>query len=309
MNCRRLIFVALLAGIRALSAAEDEKKPADDTIATARRELEALKADQIGGMSQPKAGLPAEIGISALPVPSQEGASAFAQKMQEQLKAKTKSSSWLIDAMGKNARSSRDFSRNVEPGDMLKTSRSRPETFDASKARLESRSQQALHEQERSESSEMKTGRKAGPNPLAGFMASWMTPRDYALLQKSPSSDVTARSFSLPAATEAMSADPAGILTRFEQSPLTPPATGLSGTTSSPHENPYLASGANPLLAPAPGGKETNLPPPTNAGSAPASARSLVPDQAPPIAPPAPFVPEKLQRPDDAKYFPQLKRF
>ena len=117
-------------------------------------------------------------------------------------------------------------------------------------------------------------------NPLSSYLKTWITPRDYELL-KAKGSDAQVPGVTAGAGREAMV--PAGL------------SPGLPA-------NPYLAV-ADPGVAAKPKPPQN---PPT--ATPPVSASLAVKDDAAPVKTPGPPA-EVRKAQDDAKYFPQLKRF
>ncbi len=156
---------------------------------------------------------------------------------------------------------------------------------------------------------ELKPGEKV-PNPLAGYMATWMSAGDYSLLQKPAAVNGSAFLTTLPDFSNPTSA---GLAAKT--------STAIAG--GGPGETAGFAPGSpaappNPYLEALSGNAS-----PANGAVPELSSRSLLaPVPVTPPAPPAwlvspapepsrasPLVPENLKPSDDAKYFPQLKRF
>jgi hypothetical protein len=148
-------------------------------------------------------------------------------------------------------------------------------------------------------------------NPLENYLASWMKPGDYQLLRPSKTSEPGA-------AALGGQRDGAGDLTdqinlAARQRPMSgrseagSPVAGSPGSGGAP-PNPYLADSA------AASAYDTA---PRQAAAVPASAKAFSPAPAVdaatagPVAPPPAKAPpgDLLKARDDARYFPQLKRF
>ena len=135
-------------------------------------------------------------------------------------------------------------------------------------------------------------------NPLAPFMARWMTSKDYVLLAKPGMGD------SLPPSPSAWGEIP---LPRGTPSPTEggntgrnpPPDSFSAGIQSSP-----ITAGANPFL-------QFVLAAPPKATTPPAVAPAPAPAAGLPLEPALarPQTPAIAKPSDDAKYFKQLKRF
>ncbi len=143
------------------------------------------------------------------------------------------------------------------------------------------------------------------PNPLDGYMKSWMTSRDYALLQTVGAAAPNGTSGDLPAASPAPAATLAGALASnpFTSNPGFVGDFGAASATLTPPDNPHLEYPAPPL---APVTPLAGLPPAGPPAVAPPGPVVSVPPAAPPPSAAAPFVPPPAT---DSKYFPQLKKF
>lgn len=134
-------------------------------------------------------------------------------------------------------------------------------------------------------------------NPLKDYMATWMTPKDYALLKPKTST------------TSTTSADSLGSLdgTPRAESGAKLANGGQANGGKEKRVNPYLES-VNPAPAPKSATNDAQLAPPlTLVPPTPTAQPAPGPNlQAPPpdSKTPAPFRPA-----NDSKYFPQLKRF
>lgn len=297
----------VLAGVAIAEERKSTPAPAGETsIDAAKQGFDTIKAlRQPGG--QPKGDLP-RIALPELPVSEREPT-----LFQTEKKPKTetlderKAKNWLLEAMEKPVDSSqrkdpKDRSKSEDKQTML-VGMAENKTDEASvAAKVDSRSEAKTRKNDE---------RESGPatiNPLAGFMAGWMTPQDYALLQPKgdPAATKGARSSQadgLPAAGGFL-AGSAGI-GAVEGVTFTPANVGKQETPGAPRENPYL---------------QTALPEPspTTVLSQPLAVVAAGTVNAPRMLPgptPAPEAPPRTTRPDfakpltDDKYFKPLKRF
>lgn len=320
-----LVLVPLLAwaAVRVQAA-----EPAADAISTTRRDLEALKSDRNLPLESSKVALPTidapPIGAPtpldpSLPLPP----NAQPQPGQGQPR---RSNSWLIDAMEGN---SGDNSPNGagKTGSLQQLMLGEDGRGKTGRAASDSRSRLGLSDIEKDGvlgnrsglprgadpkaegKSELAPLKDAAPNPLAGYMAGWMTSRDFNLLAKPDTGGAPGLpgGGAGPAATgpgDSFSPSPAFFSAAIGGAADLGPSRG-SGPAGAP-ENPYLQALALP--APLPAG-----PPPLALPPSPASAP--FPSVLPPLDSPPPPARNELSHPDlqkrddDAKYFPQLKRF
>ncbi len=117
-------------------------------------------------------------------------------------------------------------------------------------------------------------------NPLSSYLKAWITPRDYELL-KAKGSD----------------ANPPGANVETGRAARAP-----AGLTPGLQANPYLADAAPGVTA------KPKTPPNPPTATPPVAASLVVKDDAPVAKTPGPPA-EVRKAQDDAKYFPQLKRF
>lgn len=280
---------------------KQEKKlapPPEDAIAAARRDLETIKAAR-SVTETPKAGLPSfatpEMQI-APPAPRR----ATAPLTAAEAAAAKKSANWLVEAMMKPPARAREDQRRGERREASSVSPDEDTTTDAvSGERTAASERNDVHlRRETAENS------AAVVNPLNGFMAGWMTPQDFKLLQpgmmgESAAHRVARGDTSQRASDGAMAADLTGLAPFGRTGPTTmPPA---------PRENPFLAEFASPT--PATPAARASVP--SLAGGAPPSAHvSTARVTPPPVAPaPKPVMPAFVKPNDDAKYFKPLKKF
>jgi hypothetical protein len=293
-TARAAIWLLTMGAVLAAEAppvAPPPAPPADDSIVAAKRDLEAIKAarvtpdaarDGLPRFSAPEFSVAAP-GISRTTTP----------KTPAEAAALKKSENWLVDAMTK---------RPTRPND---TKQRLSETTALGEGQIRSDESapvdQALRNSRTSGRAELREPTDAVANPLANFMAGWMTQKDYKLLQSTWIHDGGSASGirnEFPAASPSPS---------IESTADRLPLGKASGETASriPRENPFLtalgssgpASG-NPVAA-------------TVASAPPAKAPSVI-APAPPAAPPAPANPARpafVKPADDAKYFKPLKKF
>ena len=285
-------------------------------LGAAKEQLEALDADKsrelLGGRNNlPAAPLPTLDAAPSVPDSIPVIPRSRRLQLEKQQQSAAKSKNWLIEAMQENK------GLTVRDNDKAQGSkRKEPSLKDEEsltsqtwlKAEAEEENDEGLDQAEAKARLASET-----VNPLSGYMATWMTPRDFHLLN-------AARADAAPS-SESMNA-------------LTTPAVDfgidlLQGTTAGdvssgpstltslnePSSNPYLADTPIAPLAPV-------LPPEPKGSSAPVSLTDLNSAATTTLAPalepqrqPDPFpatrapLAESLRGSDDAKYFKQLKRF
>jgi hypothetical protein len=303
---RLIIFTGLLlasAAADGVRADEAEKKAVNDTITATKRDLEALKTDHILPVDQ-KLSLPG-MEAPSMSMPSSLPASPLRQN--EPGPAPTKSATWLLDAMEKDSPRSPDERSRDTTGKFGTDSKSQAGPFGDAKETARSADGTDRREPARGETERLSNVKDA-PNPLTSYMTGWMTPRDFNLLLKpeetgaatlpGSSLDTPGQSLFLPGSTNFAAALPGGAVSDLAV------RNGPAGP--GPAENPYLQAIALPSPQGGPLPAELNAPPVQLAAPRPA------PLSLPPVSEPdkpAPYRPEMLKRDDDAKYFPQLKRF
>lgn len=263
-------------------------RPSDMSIEDAKRQFEQLKSAR-DAASQPKAGLPR---ISAPELHSTPAEALPRNLKTPKSEAETKTGNWLVDAMEKrDERKSRD---HMERGRGPEDDRRDP----AASRDTEKSGDRAETERTGESKREM-----AGVNPLAPYLAQWMTAQDYALLGAS----IQKTADGAESVGRAGSSGPSPVPGLTGGVAITdivrPAASAKPAINAPPAENPYLQ-----LLNAAPAA-------PTPAVSAPAlvmpatrpPASTYTPPPAPP--PPKPNVPDFLKPQSDEKYFKPLKRF
>lgn len=320
----RAWFTVIWFGFSATAAFTAESTSAAAALApaasidTAKRELDAIKAARNpavqSGLDLPRIAAP-ELQLGS---PSASPWSKRDRASKAQLEAERKAKNWLIEGVEKEKRLDRDgrdgrtertqleSERVLAARDELRNNDADGETESVgTMATLEAESGRDSHEGRR----EREPAETPVSNPLAGYMAGWMTPQDFALLQPNVAATATA----VPAGSGLANGN-GPVASTVPASPAVTNgdiATGLfgagkaNGASAVLRENPYLAALAPPAQMEA----LFSAPP---AGTAPPPAPS-----APSVFQPAPLlespatkskVPE-FARPTDDKYFKQLKRF
>jgi hypothetical protein len=261
----------------ALVAAE---APPEDSVAAAKRDLEAIKAGRVTPEA-PRVALPSvaapdfSVGTPALPrVP--------ATKTPGNAAARKKSENWLVEAMqprnGSAAADSEDRSASAE-------GKSAETAAGATRNKFEQRPTP----RERVEPI---------VNPLTHYMAGWMTPQDFKLLQPT----LTAERDPTRSGREefAASLPLAGAASTADRLPLG--KTTADAASRPPRENPFLAAlgPTTPVAA-------------SGIANSPTAPRPPVvvapPAPSPTPAPTSQNVPAFVKPLDDAKYFKPLKKF
>lgn len=275
--------------------------PAEDSIAAAQRDLQALKAGRMNPEA-PRVALPSlttpdfSVDTPAMPRPSTPPPGSAA--------ARKKSENWLVDAMQPRAPRPGDPADRAapRPGDPAAAAQATdPDdpTAPGAAAGAETAPRPPRGKTELGSAARERT--EPTVNPLTSFMAGWMTPQDFKLLQPTLNPD---RATSRGAGEEFAAIVPATGSTADRL-----PLGKSSGDAASraPRENPFLAA-----LGPAP--TPANAAPPVVA-PAPVAPRPPVMAAPPPSAPaPAPAaatpgVPAFVKPLDEAKYFKPLKKF
>ena len=330
MRRARGIFVVAIAV--ALHAGE-EKPPASITGTTrpaaaadagtaldaAKRDLDLIKASREPGPpaadALPKFATPEwQHGSGATPVPKSVG-----QKSPNASAAQKKSTHWLVDAMEKGSSDARtgDKTREARRRDATRgegTAIGAPpgESDSADREDLELAGEKEARRAEedregRDASSAARKPEAAAPNPLAGYLAGWMTPADYALLKpviESADADASERG-------TGSIANPSSGPAAFSFSTTTP-ASRASSPLMAPTENPFIEA-MNAVSSAIPAGA-------TGANTVAASPQNSAPLPSvftPPLeplpVPPTPAgkssVPDFVKPQNDEKYFKPLRRF
>lgn len=299
--------MAFAAAAGALAQAEPTPESTPPGLAAAKSDYEAIKAS---GDSQRQQNLT----TPALPVidlPPQElrllpGASApewLQRQMKERARARptAQSPTWLLDAMGVQPTGA-PKPVDARAGAATPETAAEGEATTAGSGDFLAHARQLQREAEQRDRTQvaeraLTAATRESPNPLAGFMAGWMTPHDYELLAAKPEpgpARFEPLSGTSPTANGTASPLSAG---GRDESMAGAPAPGAAAPA-----NPYLAELTN-AFAPTPH-EPAQLSLPTQ----PEEPRVLRPE--PPPAPRAPTAAEEFRKTqNDGKYFKQLKRF
>ncbi|MCX6956363.1 MAG: hypothetical protein NTV51_29870 [Verrucomicrobia bacterium] len=269
--------------------------PPEDTLETARRELEAIKSVR-GGVEQPRPDLP------RFSIPEAPGSSAAPPRLPPRLTptdaaAAKKSANWLVDAMMKKPAPSVDgrdrrSSDGAEGTDLAEKGAAAGETNLEAKVTF-------------GDATQRRGATKSGDpalNPLNGFMAGWMSAQDYKLLQPGMGQESSANLIARGESSSYLSAAPGGAAGGASLAGTGRTTTARPATP--PRENPFLAA-APPSPAPVPPGLSGVIPPKPKTAVPP-------PKTTPPPPEPPPqksATPDFVKPNDDAKYFKPLKRF
>lgn len=300
-TCRLLASLAAVFAATAVHVPAQEKTapaasataaPAEDAMATARREFEAVKRSRDAAL-QPKGSLPS---MSTPSVDTNALSGGWSPKAPAPEK---KSPNWLVEAMEKESDDRNKRSRSGGRGEATNPDERDP---------LGPRATTLGGRETEGRASDV--DRKQSPtviNPLARYLGDWMSPQDYALLR--PGID--------PAAASGIDLRKEGPgIAGTVANPLGATQPGLASLNANlprsngelPRENPYLQSLNAPPIAPPPA-----VTGPVLSGLTPARPASQRPPaySPPPLATPAPKpnVPDFLKSASDDKYFKQLKRF
>lgn len=271
----------------------ESPSPPEDSIAAAKRDLELIKASS-APLAQKRAGLPL-FSTPELQVEAPVAAPRSAPKTPADTEALKRAENWLVDAMMKRpAHTTETKSRSPLAAATVTAEASRRPEVDEG-AEISARSQPKLGGPEAQERAETVV------NPLTNFMAGWMTPQDFKLLQPTWGRDSQGAS----RARDEFSATPLPATTSSPTERLGPGRLPVEAASSATRENPFLAA-----LGPV--GSTAGVPAP------PTIAPPLVRSQSSgAVAPPAastpastdPTRPSFMKPQDDAKYFKPLKRF
>jgi hypothetical protein len=290
----------------------------DDSIAVAKRDLEAIKAAR-GGVEQPKAGLPQfstpEL-QTAVPMPGRPALTPGEA-------AKRRSANWLVEAMMKKPAQSTDGKdRGVwGGGGKVDDSGKGPGadgprfgddlvTIAASEAEREKAKAARAAQQSPGQRPDDRTAMDANAvvNPLTNYMAMWMTSQDFKLLQSGGKREgetglgggggvgvgANGSGLILPTGAAGGPTGTAGTM------------SGLPGGRRQQRENPFLQELIPSVAAPA------SVKPLAPVATAPATAATLPKNAVTPPPEPLPqttATPSFVKPNDDAKYFKPLKRF
>jgi hypothetical protein len=311
-----LVAGCLLASALGGRADDEPKKAADDSIMANRKDLEALRTERILAPAAEKFGLPSGFELSPSLTGSNSPAPSPRPDPKDAAATPARSSGWLIDGMEKaRGASGRDTEKygktdDIDPRDRKDLGNS---PFNSRDRLNGSNDGSKVNENDRPEgrndSRVLKPGEKA-PNPLTGYMATWMTPGDFNLLQKPAAINGSTFLKPLPDFTTQTSV---GLESNGASGPAAALAAGgagfVAGSSAAP-ENPYLPALAGKLESAPEAVTELGshqLLEPVSLASPPSLGRLSPPAQEPSRV--SPLLPDNLKPSDDAKYFPQLKRF
>lgn len=290
------IAAGLVLAAASLVAAEDStaKKAAEteDGIVAAKRDLETIRAMRSPSTEASRGEAP------HFSVPEMQlGAGGPTRAGAAPGNPKAKTANWLVDAMAK---------RTDKAVDGIKTAERERENAASESADARSADERPKRDSaEAQPRSDKKTADDAGSNPLAAYMAGWMTPQDYKLLRPTievegvvvpgKSADAPGQSFL------SGSAGSGGAKGEQKFGDTRSRATG-----NAQRENPFLHALSAPVTsAGALGPGTAQLPQPATAASK---------SPAPVALSPAPVTqqsarPAFAKPPDDTKYFKPLKKF
>lgn len=318
-----LLYLAAVARVGAASA-ETATPPAtparpaesESPITSAKRDFEAIKAARDPSQAGTNRGGPKLTLPEFQPGPGPTVLRANPGGSEKQRPAGTRSPTWLLDAMEKEAKQAK-ASSDPRAGPRRERNSENAKAFDAEGPAADRPGERETRETaEAAATAEARAetateDRRPPPeNPFDRFLAGWMTPADYALLRGTVNADTSGRAGGNTEAVAnagGLSGDlaAAGIAAEGEAGRALGAAVGDLKLSSAPRENPFLQQfealelrqvrEAGTLAGPA-------LPPP-----GPAAAAFAPPAPLPPAA--RPVIPE-FARPDrDEKQFRQLKRF
>ncbi len=313
----RIRLLLVLAAVGAGSGFAQEKSAATDApaIDEAKREFQVLKATRTAA-EQAKIELP-NVSLPNLPTGT-VAPTAVSKNGKKEKSAQEKSKNWLLDAMEqteKNATTTSERKRGSSKGDARDgVSDDLLAITDSDDLETPVRFLNELRDRAGKTSLKEKpeaTLQEVAPkdNPLAPYMTGWISPRDHAVLlpqtSETPMLDASLSQLvsgpgTSPSGASPIAAMPAGA----GLSGVFAPAAGVAGGAT---ENPYLQLSLPSPPAAVPG---LSLPSPGGLLSGPAVTELKAPLAEPPPPAKAPVAPVDLGKsPQDAKYFPQLKRF
>jgi hypothetical protein len=308
------LAVALVGAGQTVRAADGASSRSDNPIAAAKKDYEAIKGSSVEG-KQEKPLLPSP-GVPVLDATTEltPTLSPLARQRQTDLKASEKrSKNWLLEAMAEqkssDSKNRASTSREAKADETELTDHASTNAVQNELSPAAQLLREAQPHQTASAKSELrdKPERVETPNPLASFMAAWMSPGDFALLKP-----VTGSS----AAGDVRSVDPK--LMRKEFGGLTSdgaanvsdlqPMTRLPNSRAQA-DNPYLMDqGPAALAERAPGAALLSLPLQTSDSNNHSLPHPITIEQ--PSRVTAPANAQDFAKPDpDVKYFRQLKRF
>jgi hypothetical protein len=294
-----LLAAAGLAAAEAPPAPVRVERQPEDSVVAAKRDLEAIKA----GRATPET---PRISLPALATPEfSAGAQALtrvpATKPAGSNETRKKSENWLVEAMQPRVPRHGDPSARAAGRPSDNPDGSVGADSDDPSATAEGISAEAIARGARGKFEQRPAPReRVEPivNPLTHYMAGWMTPQDFKLLQPTLTAE---RDTTRGGRDEFAAILPlAGAGSTADRLPLGRTTTDASSRP--PRENPFLAAlvPAEPVVA-------------AGIATPPAAPRPPVivapPAPTPPPVPASPKVPAFVKPLDDAKYFKPLKKF
>lgn len=300
--------LALLAGTLAAQTPAGSEAATDAGIAGAQREFQTIREHQTSApgttkLELPRISAPAE---TTAPSPAPVIMPRDRETLLLEKKKAERAKNWLVDAVMHDADDATGRDADAKSKDATKLD---PALAADPFAQLIAEQKQRAREDERARAGERSPAESGPgaltappPNPLAGYMAAWISPQDHELLLPKPENSSAA---ALPGL--------AGVDVANRPTSDRGPANdlfvpGVDDFKPAADANPYLAPPlpAPPATAPASGGGAPDLvPPAADTFHAPPAMSGPAPvEREKSVAPPGLAKPE-----DDAKYFPQLKRF
>lgn len=279
-----------------------QQAPTDDSIAAAKRDLDSLKksSNAAAAGSQSNALPPISVPlVKSDDVLEPTTAATNPPTIDDAKAAEKKKANWLVDAMMK-PKDSRDGEEkrgrklSRDPHDDLSAD------ADEKKADGGRRGDDAKGNDDGSDAVKSPTV----TNPLAQYMANWMSPQDYALLRHTvDATHVTESNPAPPAASLSAppTADGLTALGGIDADAIAAPRSNSKPST--PADNPYLAALALPDATPPP------APPPPAPSVAPSASAPPLFAPPPPPEEQKPTIPDFAKSLEDDKIFKPLKRF
>ncbi len=269
--------------------------PPEDSITAAKRDLELIKASRTS-LEQKKAGLP-QFSTPEFQVEAPSALPRSVPKTPAEAAALKKSENWLVDAMMKRPGRAADAKGRAPEAAATATADG------SSRTEADEVSDTSPRGQRNSERPETRERPETIVNPLTNFMAGWMTPQDFKLLQPTWGRDADGASGS----RDEFAAAPPPTATGNRTERLGLGKSPGDAASRMPRENPFLAS-LGPS-GPASGSQSPAAvaqPPPVKTQG---SSATPPPPSASTPAPVDPTRPPFMKPQDDAKYFKPLKRF
>jgi hypothetical protein len=307
---RLLLFVAIVASAAIKVSAADAPAtppPAEDALAAARRELQAMKAANTAGADLNSTRTP-QVTVPEFHAPVESAPMMTKEQLEEKKAEEKRKANWLVDAMmnpknettkdgrGIPGETTRDKDQNLLLGHDRRDNDLLADTQKRALARKD--------DETKSSEAENRPPPDTVFNPLSKFMTDWMTPGSLQILgsRSDKPSGFAAAPPGEGSGTVATAPDAGGVdaLAGLLGDSVTP-AKSSSGSSG----NPFLAGLTTvPESLPSALSLPTvSLPPP----------QSVVPQYTPPPppepAPEKPVVPDFVKPATDDKYFKPLKRF